>query len=509
MKAIVVGSGISGLTAACYLVDRNYEVAVFEQYPAIGGVTGSISRDGFTWNQGQLLIEGFSKGEQAGNVLADIALTDKIDLIRSDRVYSFPGYKIEKKETYDGPLWRMQHFKDLFPADTGGLNRYYRDYVRFMELMTLARRSERSSGLPAALLKLKLYLKLLPFLPVLKWDARKLSDRYFKSHKLQAAFLSILADFVVRPSEFQGLGIFAVNPEPAFDLRTPLQLSKTGFQPGYTYVKGGVGSIIEQMADKVTSKQGKIITDAVVQKILVENEKAIGVQLSSGDLFFADQVFVSGGAREFVDLLDGADIPDSLQNHVEELPLMESVFMVHLGVKYDPGVHQKAATTYYYNTYDIEGSIDEVKSGIYHEGKHGFVIYIPSKHTPEMAPDGHHAVTIYTIAPNNLDEGSWEDRKEEMSDKLIAEAEKYIPGLNKNTVVKLIVTPDDFKNRTHLKHHAFGGVAPVMGKKGLPHQTPFKNLWFIGAQSESGAGMNNVMEGVWRAIKKMDQSVDG
>jgi hypothetical protein len=32
-----------------------------------------------------------------------------------------------------------------------------------------------------------------------------------------------------------------------------------------------------------------------------------------------------------------------------------------------------------------------------------------------------------------------------------------------------------------------------MGKKGLSLQAPFKNLWFIGAQSESGAGMNNVM----------------
>ena len=102
----------------------------------------------------------------------------------------------------------------------------------------------------------------------------------------------------------------------------------------------------------------------------MENEKAIGVQLTNGELFFADHILASGGAREFVDLIDGAEAPEQLQMHADELPLMESVFMVHLGVNYDPCIYQKAATTYYYNTYDIEGSIDEVKNGIYHEGKH-------------------------------------------------------------------------------------------------------------------------------------------
>lgn len=46
---------------------------------------------------------------------------------------------------------------------------------------------------------------------------------------------------------------------------------------------------------------------------------------------------------------------------------------------------------------------------------------------------------------------------------------------------------------------------PVMGKKGLPHKTPFRGLWFIGAQSESGAGMKNVIEGVWRTITMMEK----
>jgi phytoene dehydrogenase-like protein len=46
-----------------------------------------------------------------------------------------------------------------------------------------------------------------------------------------------------------------------------------------------------------------------------------------------------------------------------------------------------------------------------------------------MAPPGCHAVTIYTIAPNRLRHGSWGERREELAEKLLGEAEKVIPGL--------------------------------------------------------------------------------
>ena len=174
--------------------------------------------------------------------------------------------------------------------------------------------------------------------------------------------------------------------------------------------------------------------------------------------------------------------------------------MVHLGIDFDPTPYQRGAVCCYYGTYDIEEGIERLQRGRYHEGRDGFLIYIPSSHTPEMAPPGHHAVTIYTIAPNELDEGSWYERREEFADKLLIEAEKKIPGLRDHTTVRVILTPDDFRERTHLRHHAFGGVAPVMGKSGMSHRTPFEGLWFVGAQSESGAGINNVMHGVWKTM---------
>ena len=133
---------------------------------------------------------------------------------------------------------------------------------------------------------------------------------------------------------------------------------------------------------------------------------------------------------------------------------------------------------------------------------------MPSLHSPSMAPSGQYAVTIYTVAPDKLAEGSWSSRREEMSDKLVEVAERHIPGLRQHTKTRLILTPEDFRLRTHLKHHSFGGVPPVMGNKPPTHKTPIQGLWFIGAQSESGGGVVNVMTGAQKAVGQILKRVN-
>lgn len=124
-------------------------------------------------------------------------------------------------------------------------------------------------------------------------------------------------------------------------------------------------------------------------------------------------------------------------------------------------------------------------------------------HSPDMAPPGKHAVTIYTVCPHELKEGTWEEKREEMADKLIMEAEKIIPGLYEGSEVKVIMTPDDFKKRINVVHHSFGGTAPVMGEQNPAHCTPIQGLWYIGAYSESGGGVAGASLGARNVAKKI------
>ena len=43
---------------------------------------------------------------------------------------------------------------------------------------------------------------------------------------------------------------------------------------------------------------------------------------------------------------------------------------------------------------------------------------------PDFAPEGKHCVTLYTVCPDTLSEGSWESVKEGYADRLMELAEK-------------------------------------------------------------------------------------
>lgn len=491
-RVAIIGSGIAGLTAGAYLVKSGHQVKIFEQFDNIGGVTATLHQDGFSWDLGPMLLQGFGPGEPAGDILQELSISDKITLVRDDRGLVMPDFKIWRLSEYRGPYWRREYLKDIFPDEGDGLDRYYEFYDRMMDLMALNYRAKERSGPQKMFLKLWMWWIFRKVRHMREWSAEDVVNHFFRGPELKGLFTGILADFVVRPSRFTGLGVPALNIETAFDKRMPLAYTKAGPRPSYHYVIGGCENLVKAVSDVITGGGGEIFTNSLVTKILTDGGKVSGVHLEDGRIEPADLVIASGGAREtYFGLLGKEHLPADFIDRVDDVPLMESVHMVHLGIDFDTLPYQPSALCYYYGTYDVEDAVDRCQRGDYHEGKDGFLIYVPSIHSPWMAPPGHHAVTVYTIAPNNLSVGTWNDRREELTDKLLTEAERIIPNLRKRSRVTVIMTPEDFKKRVHVDYHGFGGRAPVMGKKGGAHKAPITGLWFVGSQSEKEGG------GVW------------
>jgi all-trans-retinol 13,14-reductase len=503
-KAVIVGSGMAGLTVGAYLARAGHEVDVYEQADEIGGVTATWRKEGFAWDLGPLMVSGFAPGEAVGNLLAELGCADRVEVVRADRGIAFPDYRLLPPPGYVGPYWRRERLKEIFPHEAEGIDRYYRFYDTMLDLMTLMRQAEEASGPRALLIKLRMALLFRRVKRYETWSAQQLMDHFFSDPKLKALYLGILADFVVRPSQFSALAVPASNQEPAFDRRMPGKVSGVGARETFQYVVGGYGKLVEAVAGVIRENGGHLHTSRPVQQVLIEGGRARGIELTDGERKEADLVIMSGGARQcFFDLVGRDNLPDDFTVKVDELPLMESVFMVHLGVDMDPHPYQDISLVYYYGTYDVEEGVARAQRGEYHEGEDGFLIYIPSYHSPEMAPPGQHAITVYTIAPNKL-EGGWEARRQEMTDKLLHEAEKVIPGLREHAAVIVSLTPEDFGKLTHMRaHHSFGGTSPVMGTSGPSYRTPIAGLWFVGAQSESGGGVANVMLGARKAFKMM------
>ncbi len=506
-KIAIIGGGIAGLVAGAYAAVKGHEVEIFEQWYEIGGVMAPFKdENGYTWDLGQLLLEGLGPDEPFGMLLGELGVSDKIEIIRDEREYIFPDFRLDKPKEYGGFKWRLEKLKEISPEDTKGLEEYWRYYKKFTKIMTFARRMDFSTGLKAFINKIRMFLNLMPLASKQHWSATDLMQYFFKNEKVQMVFISILADFFVRPSQFMGLGVFALNPEPSFDKRMPSYISKNRQQLYFYSIKNGCHTITDALGERIKELGGNIYLNTPVAKIDVENGKATGVTTQEGTFHEADMVISSGSPKDIcINLFEEGVLSEEYIQKVKDVPLMDSIFMVHLGLdpEFDPHKYLNCVCTYCYGTFDLEAGVDRAINGIYHEGEDGFVIHVPTYHSLEMAPEGHTAMTIYTICPNKLIEGDWNEKREYFADKLLEYAEKYLPNLRKHVKVRRIITPLDWQKRTMVRHHAFGGLAPIMGKSGLPHETPIKNFWFIGHMSESGGGVPATALPVRRLMNKI------
>ena len=502
MKAVVIGAGMAGLTASAYLAQAGHDVTIYEQFSEPGGVTATLRQDGYGWDLGPLILEGFGPGDRGTEVLEELGVAERVHTAREDRGLVVPDFALWKPAEYGGPYWRRERLAQLFPEEHQNLMHYYRFYDQVLDLMSLIRQSERAGGLEAFWLKLRSALAFQPLKRYAGWNARQLMEAFFQQEAIRTVLTAIVADFVTKPSEFPALGVPSIHLETAFDKRIPAYPGKRSARTGFFYILGGCQSLVQAVMGALKESHGQIVTGATVERIVLENGRARGIVLGDGRVEKADLVIASGGAREtFFGLVGREHLPAEWIQNIERCRLMESVFMVHIGIDFDPRPYQPAALCYYYGSHDLEGGIERLRNGEYHEGKEGFLIYVPSLHSPELAPAGKHAVTVYTIAPNHLREGDWQERREEYADKLLAEAESYVPGLRANTQTRVILTPEDFRSRVRQQHHSFGGIPPVIGNQSPSHRTPIPGLWFIGSQSESGGGVMNVMVGGRKAAK--------
>ena len=504
-RVAVIGSGMAGLVAGAYLARDGHKVTVYEQYPKPGGVTATITQDGFSWDLGPLLLEGFGPEEAGTRILTEIgvpaARANNLATEPSDRGIVFPDFALWRPPDYQGALWRKDHLRRLFPEEARGIDRYYRFYRRMYRLVTLNRRSEMHDGHAAAIDRLRMALNYLLVKRFGSSSAAELMEHFFDSPKLRAVYTGILADLMVAPSEFPALGVPLFNLESAFDSRNPAAGERPGPRSVYRYIRGGCGSLLKAALDALASAGGAVRTSAAVTRITTQGGKATGVVVD-GKSEPADLVVSTAGAREtFYELLGADQLPGEYRSVVDGQVPMESVFMVHLGLDREPA--QPSALCYYYGTYDVEKGVRDIRAGRYHDGADGFLVYIPSRHSPGMAPPGCAAVTIYTVAPNVIQGGDWEEGKERYADHLVACAEKHLPGIAAATRTRVIVTPADFRRRLRQSHHSFGGIAPVRDRPNPGYRTPIPNLWFAGSQSQGGGGVLGVMKGARALVREM------
>lgn len=495
MKIAIIGAGLGGLTFGALAAKDGHQVEIFDKNHAPGGVVALLEHEGYKFEQGPLLIGDLLPGEPLYELLQTLGIT--LDTQRADRDIIMPDYDMIKPLDYQGPYWRRERLKELFPEDAEGIDAYYRLYDDIMHLRWLSTQPQTLSN------KIRLALAFLKIKKFSKMNADELTRYFFKSEKIRTLFTGIFADFCADPSEVQGLGVIFMNFETAFEKRIPLEKNGVVYYPGYCYINGGCQKLPEALADYITSHGGEIHYGTIVEKVLIEDGAAKGIRLEDGREVAADMVVGCGAGKDFFEKTVGLEhLDDAYRRVLREFKPMEAVFMLHLGVDFDPMQYMRSALCYCYGMYDLHGATEKLRTGVYHGGDDGYLLYVPSYHAPEFAPEGKHCLTIYTVAPDTLREGSWEEKKEGYAQRLIQLAERQLPGLSEHIVTMKIMTAEDYRRYTHMEKSSFGGVVPVWEQRNPPHRTNVKGLFFVGQQSENGGGVNAVTQGAKAAYEK-------
>ncbi len=496
MNIVIIGAGLGGLTFGAFAARDGHRVTVYDKNSAPGGVAALLEHEGYYFEQGPLLMGDLLPGEPLYNTLQELDIT--LPTVRADRGIVMPDYEMWKPEEYAGPYWRRERLGELFPEKRENIDAYYKFYDDVMHVRYL-------STLPQTLPnKLRLYAAFMRVLKYTKMTVQELTMHFFGDMRIAALYSAIFADFCADPDEVQGLGAVMLNFETAFDKRIPLQKNGKTYYPGYCYIEGGCQKLPEALADCIRDNGGQIVLNTVVERVLIEDGRAVGVRLADGTEHRADMVVGSGGGRDFFNKAVGREhLTKEYLQILDSYRPMEAVFMLHLGVDFDPLQYQREALCYYYGTYDLHAATERLRSGIYHKGDDGFLMFVPSDHAPQFAPEGKHCLTIYTIAPDTLAEGSWSEKKQEYAEYLIKLAEKYMPGLSEHITTMKIMTAEDYRAYTHMDKCSFGGVVPIWNQKNPTHITPVENLYFVGQQSENIGGVGNVVNGARDAYNKM------
>ena len=494
MRIVIVGAGLGGLSFGACAARDGHEVILIDKNAEPGGVM-TLAREGdFSFEQGPLILTDLREDEPVGAFLASLGI--RLETVRDDRGLCTPDFDLVPPEEYE-ENWRRKRLEALFPQDRKGIREYYRFYDALMELRFL---STQEKSLRNKLRQLRAYLAVKPYE---KMSCRAFTEKLFSDERLRLVFNGILADFCADAEEVSCFLLPFVNTETAFDKRIPAEKKGKLYYPSYRYIVGGCQKLPEALCAYILSRGGQFLSQTVAQRVLIEDGRAVGVRLADGRELTADMVVGCGSARDFFTEQVGTEhLDEDYRRILREYRPMEAVFMLHLGVDFDPSACQKQSLCYYYGSYDLHGAVEKLRGGVYHRGEDGFLIYFPDRHAPDFAPPNCHCVTIYTVCPDRLREGDWESRKEAYADELIALAEKRLPGLREHIVAKKIVTAEDYRRLTHMKKSSFGGTVPVRGQRNPPHVTPVKGLVFVGQQSENGGGVPIVLLGALEAYKK-------
>ncbi len=509
--AIIIGGGHNGLVAACYLARAKRRVLVLERRYIVGGacVTEERTFPGFKISTAAYVNSLFRP-----EIVRDLNLTAYgFELLERDPA-SFSPFPDGRYLMLGGDEhFNLSEISKFSRKDAERYPQYEQMLLRVASVIepTLTKRPPNvlSPSVPDLLQMGMLGLDMRKLGPsmgeaveILTGAARPILDRWFESEQLKA---TLGTDAII--------GAFAAPSMPgtAYVLFHHVMGETNGKRGVWAYVKGGMGSLTQALAQAAGDLGVEIKTEAEVARILTKDGAVTGVALSNGDEFRATTIASSADCNvTFNKLLNGArsELPSGFMDAVNSISYESASAKINVALErlpsfaalpgHEPGPQHHGTVHLCPDQDFIERAYDDAKYGV--PSRSPVVeCTMPSSVDPTVAPPGKHVMSMFVqYAPYKLKDGEWtSEAKNAFADSCFDIVEEYAPGFKESVIDRQILTPVDLEETFNLTGgNIFQGAMnldklfmfrPAPGYAG--YKMPIKGLYLCGAAAHPGGGV--------------------
>jgi phytoene dehydrogenase-like protein len=507
----IIGAGHNGLVCAAYLAGKGLSVVVLEKNAVVGGAA---------------LTEEFHPGFRNSVAAYTVSLLSP-QIIRDLDLGAHGLIIVERTAANFWPVDARRYL--LMPHDAAGRRR------------AVAQFSERDAGrLPeyeVALARAARFLRGLAMKPppnagggildlvrgaglgrrvigLSLGDKRLLLDLFTKS---AADFLGqwFESEVVKGALAFDGIvGSYAspYTPGTAY-LLLHYAFGEVNGRPGvWGHAMGGMGAITQAMARAAEARGAAIRIGAAVASVVVEDGRATGVELRSGERIVARAVAANVPPKLlFRDLVREAAVDPDLRRRFVGLKSGSGAFRMNVALSELPDFTcrpGRMAQDHHGSGIVIGPTLDYLERAYLDARVHGWSrqpvveMLIPSTLDATLALAGRHVASLFVqyVAPQLPSGRSWDDAKEEFADLAIDTVTTHAPNFRASVIGRQVLSPLDLERRFGLVDgDIFHGQLtldqlyssrPVLGH--AAYRMPVPGLYLCGAGAHPGGGVTGL-----------------
>lgn len=483
---IIIGAGLSGLSAASLLAKRGLSVAVCEHASKPGGSCGIFKRQldakPAVFDQGSSMLFGFGDhGFNAHRYLFN-CLEEPIHVIKHDHLYAvnYDGKRIK----FPGDIDQfITHLSSVFPHQANNIRRFYKDMGKLYKKVisenpsfTTPDETDPLSGIKSILKHPAAYFRFLSYLNI---SADKLLRKYFDDDEILKFFDKLTSTYC-----------YATLEEAPAILASVMFIDN---HEGGSWYPAGSTLFLPGILEKVIEENGgHMYYDTTVEEILFRDtpgsvkllsSSARGVLLGNGHRMTADNIIFSGTVWD----LYGKLLPDHMVT--EEM------------LKWTGSQEATYSSLVLYAVIDKEIPDEDIcaiemlasSPGVIDESE--VTVYIPSIDDKTLCDDDHHI--LIAIGPSFLDwdPKHYHQQKEQESARIISLLENRFPGISDHIIYRELATPFTIERYTMKYCGAAAGPKQKLGQHMLKRQsirTAWPGLYCCGESTTMGTGTPTV-----------------